>query len=76
MEIFKEVLANIKISLYINKNNIIYKAIIENYESILNFDEQQIVFEKYTLTGNNLKIVKMEEKELEVYGEIKEFKVN
>lgn len=73
MEVFKETLGSAKVILYIDRNNIIYRLLIENFDPIITFDDSEIKFKRYIIKGNYLKIRKMEEDELEILGEIEGF---
>lgn len=75
MEIINEIFTKSKIILYADKEKNIYKVIIENYDQIMDFDNNMIRFTSYIISGTNLKISKMEDNELEIKGKIKSFSI-
>ena len=59
-----------KISLFIDKNQKIYHCHLYNMGKIVVFSEKAIFFTTYKIEGENLKIVKVEENEIEIEGTI------
>jgi hypothetical protein len=59
-----------KISLFIDKNKKIYKTTLYNMGKIITFNENMIVLDFYSIEGIDLKIIKLEEKEIEIEGTI------
>ena len=74
MRLINETIWGSKYVLFGDRNKKIYKVIIENTDPIINFDNDFIEFPHYIISGNNLKIKKMEDDELEIKGEIKSFR--
>lgn len=59
-----------KISLFLDKNKKIYKTTLYNMGKIITFDEHTIVLDFYSIEGMYLKIIKLEENEIEIEGTI------
>ena len=59
-----------KISLFLDKNKKIYKTTSYNMGKIITFDEHTIVLDFYSIEGMYLKIIKLEENEIEIEGTI------
>ena len=61
-----------KISLFLDKNKKIYKTTLYNMGKIITFDEHTIVLDFYSIEGMYLKIIKLEENEIEITFEDKD----
>lgn len=62
-----------KISFFFNEKNQIVKALIYNFGQVIDFTTVKITFNNYEIVGQNLKIMKMEDQEIEIAGIISKF---
>ncbi len=49
--------------------------ILSNYQNIIEYLDEVIIIDDIQITGNNLKISKMEENKIEITGKVKEIKI-
>lgn len=61
---------NLKLKLYENNH-----IVIENYRKLYDFQSEYIMIDNYLITGNFLKISKMDGSVMEIEGTISEIKV-
>lgn len=63
-------LYDLKLKLFENE-----KIIIDNYQKLHDFQKDYLIVDQYLIKGDFLKISKMDEMTVEIYGKIKEIKV-
>lgn len=63
-----------KISIFINKENDLYKIIYFNYDNVNLFSDVHINIDNIDIYGNELKIIKLEDHNVEIFGQIESIK--
>lgn len=67
----RKILNQIKLSIFNNQ-----KIIIENYNELLDIGEEKVVVDIYTISGNFLKVSKMDNYMIEIEGIIRQIIIN